>query len=133
MTIDELIENFELFDEWEDRYRYVIDLGRGLPPLEDRYHTDAFKVEGCMSQVWLVPLPSEERRMRFAADSDSAIVKGLAAVLLPPTPTARRSRSWTPIWKPSSPGSAWTSISAPIGATVSSRWWKPSRRPPRPA
>ncbi|UEM23394.1 SufE family protein [Skermanella mucosa] len=82
MTIDELIENFELFDEWEDRYRYVIDLGRGLPPLDDRYHTDAFKVEGCMSQVWLVPLPSEERRMRFAADSDSAIVKGLAAVLL---------------------------------------------------
>ena len=49
MTIDELIENFELFDEWEDRYRYVIDLGRALPPLEPQYQTDAFKVEGCMS------------------------------------------------------------------------------------
>ena len=48
MTIDELIENFELFNEWEDRYRYVIDLGRALPPLEPQYHTDAFKVEGCM-------------------------------------------------------------------------------------
>ena len=82
MTIDELIENFELFDEWEDRYRYVIDLGRALPPLEPQYQTDAFKVEGCMSQVWLVPLPSEGGRLRFAADSDSAIVKGLAAVLL---------------------------------------------------
>jgi cysteine desulfuration protein SufE len=82
MTIDELIENFELFDEWEDRYRYVIDLGRALPPLEPQYHTDAFKVEGCMSQVWLVPLPGEDGRLRFAADSDSAIVKGLAAVLL---------------------------------------------------
>jgi cysteine desulfuration protein SufE len=82
MTIDELIENFELFDEWEDRYRYVIDLGRALPPLEPQYHTDAFKVEGCMSQVWLVPLPGEGGRLRFAADSDSAIVKGLAAVLL---------------------------------------------------
>jgi cysteine desulfuration protein SufE len=82
MTIDELIENFELFDEWEDRYRYVIDLGRALPPLEPQYHTDAFKVEGCMSQVWLVPLPGESGRLRFAADSDSAIVKGLAAVLL---------------------------------------------------
>jgi cysteine desulfuration protein SufE len=82
MTIDELIENFELFDEWEDRYRYVIDLGRALPPLEPQYQTDAFKVEGCMSQVWLVPLPAEGGRLRFAADSDSAIVKGLAAVLL---------------------------------------------------
>ena len=50
MTIDELIENFELFDEWEDRYRYVIDLGRALPPLEPQYQTDAFKVEGCMSR-----------------------------------------------------------------------------------
>lgn len=76
MTIDELIENFELFDEWEDRYRYVIDLGRALPPLEPQYQTDAFKVEGCMSQVWLVPLPGEGGRLRFAADSDSAIVKG---------------------------------------------------------
>ncbi len=82
MTIDELIENFELFDEWEDRYRYVIDLGRALPPLEPQYQTDAFKVEGCMSQVWLVPLPAEGGRLRFAADRDSAIVKGLAAVLL---------------------------------------------------
>ncbi|EWY38868.1 cysteine desufuration protein SufE [Skermanella stibiiresistens SB22] len=82
MTIDELIENFGLFDEWEDRYRYVIDLGRDLEPLDDRYHTDAFKVEGCMSQVWLVPLPAEDGRLRFAADSDSAIVKGLAAILL---------------------------------------------------
>src|SRR3954453_5079229 len=82
MTIDELIENFELFDEWEDRYRYVIDLGRALPPLEPQFQTDAFKVEGCMSQVWLVPLPGEGGRLRFAADSDSAIVKGLAAVLL---------------------------------------------------
>jgi len=82
MTVDELIENFTLFDEWEDRYRYLIDLGRNLPPLDDRYHTDAFKVEGCMSQVWLVPQPAEGDRLRFAADSDSAIVKGLAAVLL---------------------------------------------------
>jgi cysteine desulfuration protein SufE len=82
MTIDELIENFELFDEWEDRYRYLIDLGREMPPLDDAYKVDAFKVEGCMSQVWLVPSPAESGVLRFRADSDSAIVKGLVAVLL---------------------------------------------------
>lgn len=82
MTVDELIENFELFDEWEDRYRYLIDLGRELPPLDDAYRIDAFKVEGCMSQVWLVPVPAEDDVLRFQVDSDSAIVKGLAAVLM---------------------------------------------------
>jgi cysteine desulfuration protein SufE len=81
MDIDELKENFSLFDEWEDRYRYLIDLGRDLPPLDDAYRTDAYKVEGCMSQVWLVP-GSEDGRLTFRADSDSAIVKGLIAVLL---------------------------------------------------
>jgi cysteine desulfuration protein SufE len=81
MDIDELKENFSLFDEWEDRYRYLIDLGRDLPPLDDAYRTDAYKVEGCMSQVWLVP-GSENGRLTFRADSDSAIVKGLIAVLL---------------------------------------------------
>jgi cysteine desulfuration protein SufE len=82
MIIDELIENFEQFDAWEDRYRYVIDLGRHLAAFDPAYKTDAFKVEGCVSQVWLIPQPAEGGRLRFAADSDSAIVKGLAAVLL---------------------------------------------------
>lgn len=81
MDIDELKENFSLFDEWEERYRYLIDLGRELPPLDDACKTDAYKVEGCMSQVWLVP-GSEDGRLTFRADSDSAIVKGLIAVLL---------------------------------------------------
>jgi cysteine desulfuration protein SufE len=82
MIIDELIENFEQFDAWEDRYRYVIDLGRHLAAFDPAYKTDAFKVEGCVSQVWLMSQPAEGNRLRFAADSDSAIVKGLAAVLL---------------------------------------------------
>ncbi len=79
----ELAENFALFDEWDDRYSYLIDLGRKLPPLPDVYKTDTYKVRGCMSQVWMVPghLPSAPERFAFAADSDAAIVKGLIAVL----------------------------------------------------
>src|SRR5690349_17323265 len=82
MTIDELIENFELLQEWEDRYRYLIALGRNLAPLAEAYKADAFKVEGCLSRVWLVIRPAEDNRLRLAADSDSVIVKGLLAVVL---------------------------------------------------
>ncbi len=53
MTIDEIIENFALLDEWDDRYRYVIELGRSLAPLDERDRNDANKVQGCASQVWL--------------------------------------------------------------------------------
>lgn len=82
---EEIVENFQLFDDWEDRYRYVIDLGREMPPLPDERKTDAAKVEGCASQVWLVP---ELRRdadgrdcLHFEGDSDAMIVRGLIAVL----------------------------------------------------
>jgi len=80
MSFDELKENFALFDEWDDRYAYLIDLGKKLPPLPDAWKTDTTKVRGCMSQVWLVPDGTPER-FEFAADSDSSIVKGLIAVL----------------------------------------------------
>lgn len=83
MTFAELGENFALFDDWEDRYRYLIDLGRKLPPFPDALKTEANKVRGCMSQVWLVtghPL-HDPARFAFAADSDAHIVKGLIAVL----------------------------------------------------
>lgn len=82
-AFDELVENFELFDDWEDRYRYIIDLGKKLPELPDAFKTDVYKVRGCMSQVWLVPshLPGDESRFAFAADSDAHIVKGLIHVL----------------------------------------------------
>lgn len=80
MTVDELIENFSLFDEWEDRYRYLVDLGKQLPGLDEGRKTDLYKVEGCLSQVWLVPGVRGER-FTFEADSDSAIVRGLIAVL----------------------------------------------------
>jgi cysteine desulfuration protein SufE len=83
MSFAELAENFALFDDWEDRYRYLIDLGRKLPPFPDALKTEANKVRGCMSQVWMVPghPPGDSARFAFAADSDAHIVKGLIAVL----------------------------------------------------
>ena len=81
MDINELIENFELLDDWEDKYRYIIDLGAGLPPLEDRFRTEEWKVRGCQSQVWLVP-EKKDGRLFFKGDSDAAIVKGIISVVL---------------------------------------------------
>lgn len=83
MSFDELAENFALFDDWEDRYRYLIDLGRKLPSFPDALKTETNKVRGCMSQVWMVPgHPAHDNsRFAFAADSDAHIVKGLIAVL----------------------------------------------------
>jgi cysteine desulfuration protein SufE len=80
MSFEELKDNFALFDDWDDRYSYLIDLGRKLPDLPDEYKTDVTKVRGCMSQVWLVP-GGDKQHFAFAADSDSSIVKGLIAVL----------------------------------------------------
>jgi len=83
MSFEELKENFALLDDWEDRYRYLIDLGRKLPAFPDALRTDANKVRGCMSQVWMVPghTAGDSARFAFAADSDAHIVKGLIAVL----------------------------------------------------
>jgi cysteine desulfuration protein SufE len=86
MTIDDIRADFALLDDWEDRYRYLIELGRGLPPLPDALRTDANKVRGCASQVWLA---SATRRAEsgaspvfaFQGDSDAHIVRGLIAVL----------------------------------------------------
>ena len=83
LTFEELVENFALFDDWEDRYRYLIDLGRKLPEFPDALKTESYKVRGCMSQVWMVPghPAGDSDRFAFAADSDAHIVKGLIAVL----------------------------------------------------
>lgn len=77
----ELIEEFEFLDDWMDRYRYIIDLGRTLPPFPEEWMTDEFKVTGCQSQVWLVP-ERKDGRIVFHAMSDAAIVSGLIAILL---------------------------------------------------
>ena len=84
-TIDEIVENFTLLDEWDDRYRYVIELGRTLPPLAGEAHIDANKVQGCASQVWLVthkkPNGAGGPVLSFEGDSDAHIVRGLIAIL----------------------------------------------------
>ena len=85
-TIDQeltdLAEEFDLLDDWEERYRYVIELGRELAPLSDAERNEANKVRGCASQVWLVTEPQADGRVIFRGDSDAHIVRGLIAVLL---------------------------------------------------
>lgn len=85
MTLDEITETFELLDDWEDRYRYVIELGRALPPFPEEERTDANLVPGCTSRVWLVCRTSgspADPVLTFLGDSDAHIVRGLVAILL---------------------------------------------------
>ncbi len=81
-ALDDLSAEFELLGDWEERYRYVIDLGRELTPLSDAERSEANKVRGCASQVWLVTEPQPDGTIRFRGDSDAHIVRGLVAVLL---------------------------------------------------
>jgi cysteine desulfuration protein SufE len=86
MTIDEIRENFELLEEWDDRYRYVIELGRTLDPMPEAEHSAENKVNGCVSQVWLSRQIDRsgngEPRLKYLGDSDAHIVRGLIAILL---------------------------------------------------
>jgi cysteine desulfuration protein SufE len=91
MTIDEITANFSLLDDWDDRYRYLIELGRGLAPVPEKARTEANKVAGCASQVWLVTAVAAtgvagdgtgEPVLRFTGDSDAYLVRGLIAILL---------------------------------------------------
>ncbi len=81
ITSDDIVETLGFFDGWEERYKYIIDLGRELPPLEESQYSDDNLVRGCQSRVWLVSEKSDGR-LYFAADSDAFIVKGLLAVVL---------------------------------------------------
>lgn len=80
--LNALLDEFELFDDWEERYRYIIDLGKDMPPLADSEKTDRTRVLGCASQVWLVIDPAPEGVLHFRGESDAFIVKGLIAVLV---------------------------------------------------
>lgn len=86
MTIDEIRENFALLDDWDDRYRYVIELGRTLDPMPEAEHSAANKVQGCASQVWLSRRVERsgpgEPVLKYRGDSDAHIVRGLVAILL---------------------------------------------------
>ena len=83
-SFDEIIEDFEFLDDWEDRYRYIIELGKKMSPLESAMKVASTKVDGCASQVWIVPKISGSGEMKlfnFEGDSDAMIVRGLIAIL----------------------------------------------------
>ncbi len=84
MDLDRLVETFEFLDNWEDRYRLLIDMGRDLPALPEEARVDANRVEGCTSNVWLETTVTDDTppKLYFRADSDAFIVKGLVAILL---------------------------------------------------
>ena len=84
ITIDRIMQNFDVLTDWEDRYRYIIELGRKLPPFDEEYKVDDNLVRGCVSQVWLVTdvRDGDPPVIEFRADSDAQIVKGLVAILL---------------------------------------------------
>ena len=79
-AFEDLAETFEFLDDWEDRYRHVIELGRAMPALNDSFKVAALKVDGCASQVWLRPVVADGR-FNFQGESDAMIVRGLIAVL----------------------------------------------------
>jgi len=81
LTTDELLENFSLLDQWEERYAYLIDLGKRLPEFPESQKTEANLVRGCTSQVWLIEQKGQGDTINFLADSDAHIVRGLIALL----------------------------------------------------
>jgi cysteine desulfuration protein SufE len=84
MTVEELIEEFAEFEDWQDRYRYLLEMGDDLPDFPEEEKTEANLVQGCQSRVWMTADidDSPERKLRLRADSDSAIVRGLIAILV---------------------------------------------------
>lgn len=81
-ALAELESEFDLLGDWEERFRYVLELGKSLAPLSDAERNDANKVRGCASQVWLVSERAPDGRLRFRGDSDAHLVRGLIAILL---------------------------------------------------
>lgn len=81
-ALQELVDTFDLLGDWEERYRYLIELGRKLPPMPEAEHSEANKVRGCMSQVWLAGEVGDDSCLHLRGDSDAHIVKGLIALIL---------------------------------------------------
>ncbi len=79
---DEIIDEFSMFEDWSDKYEYIIDVGKKLPPLPEQYKTEAYKIKGCQSQVWMHSQLDEDGKVRFEGDSDAIIVKGLIGLLI---------------------------------------------------
>ena len=84
LTPQEVIDNFEFLDDWEARYAYLVELGEALPAMDDAYRTDANRVQGCMSKVWVCPVTdaSDPTRLKYVGDCDTAIIKGVLALLI---------------------------------------------------
>ena len=84
LTTQEVLENFELLDDWESRYAYLVELGEALPTLDDAYRTEDNRVHGCVSKVWVraVADPDDPARLRYIGDCDTAIIKGVLALLI---------------------------------------------------
>ena len=125
-TIDEIRDNFELLEEWDDRYRYVIELGRTLEPMSEAEHSAANKVQGCASQVWLSLKAGRGADshpvLTYVGDSDAHIVRGLIAILLTLFSGRKPQDILTPTRSPSSMTSASASISRRNGPTGCARW-----------
>jgi cysteine desulfuration protein SufE len=78
---DEIVEEFSMFDDWDERFQYLIDLGKGLPIIDDQFKTDENTIKGCQSKVWLQG-ELKDNKVRFTADSDAIITKGIIAILI---------------------------------------------------
>lgn len=81
-TLDDLKENLTLLDDWEQRYHYIIELGKSLPTFRDEYRNDDYKIKGCISQLWLHIACDDDNYLQITADSDAMIVKGLVAIVI---------------------------------------------------
>lgn len=79
---EEIVEEFSVYDDWMDKYNYLIELGRDLPPIDPKYKTDEYLIEGCTSKVWLHAALDDEDRMVLTADSDAIITRGIVALLI---------------------------------------------------
>jgi cysteine desulfuration protein SufE len=84
LTVDEVIDNFELLDDWDSRYAYLVELGEGLAQLDDRFRTEDNRVQGCISKVWVAAVPEDAAsgRVVYVGDCDTAIIKGVLALLI---------------------------------------------------
>ena len=84
LTTRDVIDNFELLDDWEARYAYLVELGEVLPALDEALRTDANRVQGCISKVWVCPVvrPNGDVRIDYVGDCDTAIIKGILALLI---------------------------------------------------
>lgn len=82
ISLDDIVETFELLGDWEQRYRFLMEVGEQLPPMPDGLKTDDNRVKGCMSQVWVSPEEIADNRIRFHGDCDTAIIKGVLALLI---------------------------------------------------